>query len=440
MKDFRKNTISIAINNILVNFFALISSILIARALQPERQGLVILVMLIANLLGQFVSPATQTATSYLINKEKAGRTAVASVVLWLSVVLPILFSMIVLVLSYFGFNFGLANEYISVKSAIIFSLIFLFLILPRVNLLGILYAIEKYKLSNKINLTAELLVFILASIQYFVGKLTLQGVLYSYVIAYSLSIILTLILLRSENIVFNWPDAKLLKKFIKYSLPIYYTSLMQSLQQRGNIIVLGLFLSLRDVGIFGIGYNIADKLNEIVKPIAVTHLPRAAQMSAGGGDEKAAKDVSEILAKIMAIFIIILPFFWFTIYLLLPIFYGSQYRASIPIVMIISIGVICVSMSRILNNLLAVYHLQRLNSIAITITTVLNLSLSLIVLKLGLGVLAVAGALSLSYLINFLIQLHFIYKYLKVRLSLRPDFGWAYQIIFSFIKWRKAV
>ncbi len=438
MSDFRENTKSVAINNVLVNVFAIFSSILIARALQPERQGLVILIMLIANLLGQFVSPATQTATSYLINKEKAERSAVASVVLWLSIVSPIMFSFLVLILSHFGFNFGLANGYISIRSALIFSLVFLFLVLPRVNLLGILYAIEKYRLSNKINLTAELSVFVLVTIQFFFGRLTLQDVLYSYIIAYLLSIILTVIFLRSENIGFTWPDFKLLKKFVKYSSPIYYTSLMQSIQQRGNTMILGIFLTLKDVGIFGIGYNISDKLNEIVKPIAVTHLPRAAQMSAGKDNAMVANDVSGILGKIMAIFIMILPFFWIAIYSLIPILYGFQYKASIPIVIIISIGVVCVSMSRILNNVLAVYHLQRLNSAAITITTIFNLSASLIVLRLGMGVLSVAVILSLAYLINFFIQLYFINKYLNFRLSIRPNFRWVFKKIQVVYKRKK--
>lgn len=427
MSEFKRNTIKIAVNNLQINVFALISSIIIARSLLPEKQGLVILVLLIANLLGQFISPATQTATSYFINKEKIDKDIIGSVVLRFSLFSSIVFSMVIL-LSYYicGFDFGLSNQYFSTSATLLFSVLYLILILPRVNLVGILYAMEKYSLSNKINFFSEFIVMFFVILLYFLKKISIPNILISYSLAYFASLIISYIYLKKEGLNFTLrPKITYYIKFFKYSLPIYYTSIVQSLQQRGTTFLMGLILTLSDVGIFGIGYTIADKLNEIVKPVIVTHLPKAAQLSSLKKDDEVAMITSNILGRVSALFIIILPFFWLVTYYLLPILYSNQYQKSVTVAIILSVGVVFISLSKILNNVFSIYHKQHLNSISITIATVVNLSLSCAALFTGMGIDTIALILSLSYFLNLVMQLYFIRRYIKISLVVVPDFKW---------------
>lgn len=420
------DTIGIGINNFIVNVIGFISSVLIARTLGPEKQGLIFLVLLIPNVLSQFVSPATQTATSYFINTGKIEKNGVATLVLILTLAFSILSSIFIVIAYASGYNFGLQNSFISTSTLVIFSIVYLFLILPRSTMVGLFYALEAYSYSNKINLIYETSVLFIVLILFLSHSLSVSLLLYTYMAANIMVLIQTFVYFKRIKLSISpWGlKSRWFFWFIGYSMPIYYTSIVQSLQQRGNLYFIGVYSTLSSVGFFGISFNLADKLNEVIKPMAVTHLPKVTQ--AANKDKKSAVSFTQgILSKSLALYSLVLPIFFFTTYIAIPLLYSKDYTKSIFLAWILSFGLISLGISKILNNVFSAFNRQQLNSYCITVSTVLNLTLTIYGLRTGFAIERIAFILSFSYILNMCLQILAIYSISGEVIKLKPDFKW---------------
>lgn len=428
MTKYRRDTIGIGINNFIINVIGFITSVLIARTLGPEKQGLVFLVLLIPNVLSQFVSPATQTATSYFINTAKIEKNGVATVVLVLTLTFSIVAGALLAIAYYLGYEFGLKNSFVSISTLVFFSIAYLLLILPRSTMVGLFYALEAYTYSNKINLIYETAVILIVLILSFTHSLSVLSLLYTYMAANILVLLQTFLYFKKIKLFINFSRLKLkwISWFVRYSMPVYYTSIVQSLQQRGNLYFIGIYSTLTSVGLFGISFNLADKLNEVIKPMAVTHLPKVTQEATN--DKKSAVLFTQgILNKSLSLYALALPVFFLATYVTIPLLYTKEYNRSISLAWILSLGLVCLGISRILNNVFSALDRQKFNSLCITVSTVFNLTLTIYSLKEGYSIEKIALILTSSYVLNMFLQVITIYLISGEMIKLKPDLKWLY-------------
>lgn len=436
--DFKKNTLSVGINNILLNIIGLFSSIIVARTLGPSNQGLIAIFLLLPTILSKFISPATQTATSYFLNSKKFSNTQISQTLYSFSLLSS--FAIALLLLLFYRPTYT-QNHYFHLTASLaisLFSSLYILFNLTRANLLGLFYAQEKYSLSNNLNLINDFLVSLLLTLLWLTSNLSVSTIILTYLIVSVLGFLITLFYFRREKIsLIPHFETKLMKKFLVYSLPLYYTNAVQSFQQRINIFFIGSYLGLTQIGIFTIAYNIAEKINEISRPLIVTHLPKVTQYHAEN-KEKSLKFTFSLVKKLLALYIIIFIPYIILIYYCVPIFYSSKYNASITPAIILSFAMIFWGITRILNNLFSATNKIIANSFILTCGLAINIigTILAILAKSNLNILVVIY--SFSFIATAIMQI--IYISLKLgknekNLNIYPDFKGLFFTLKTFKK-----
>ncbi|OQA51822.1 MAG: Polysaccharide biosynthesis protein [candidate division WS2 bacterium ADurb.Bin280] len=430
-KEFSKNTVSVGINNVAVSIFGLLTAVILARALGPVNQGILALVITVADILNKFISLGTRSSVSYFINSNKYSASRIYGTVVSSSFFLSFLLAVgVVLVyrphLTDADF-FGVADT-IYIPS---FIAIFLILNFLRANVLGVFYALEKFKIANFNNLVYFGLPSLIFIVSWPFVKINIPLVLSIYILNSVISLIL--IFKEAKKLQLNPVgkfESKLFMQILTYGLPVYYNSLSQTIQQRAGIFVISSSLGLSHVGYFTFAYSIADKLSELSKPLVVTHFPKVTQLQ-NVSTKVALSFTKSILSKLAAVYLIVLIPFIVLTPLLVPVLFSDAYRPSIVPAIILSITISSWGLIGILNNFFASCNLQLKNSIILTFGLTLNILGLSVAYFLGLGILWISIIISLSSLANFVVQLVYIKIRFKTTLAnALPDFVWVLKLI----------
>lgn len=430
---FLKNTVSVGLNNIWLNVFGFISSILVARALGPSGQGIVALIMLIPAILSKFISLGTQASASYFINSGRYKVEQVSSNVIITSVVVSILVGAGVVLFynpSYLqGYYFGLSGRYF----ISLFIAIYLVLNFVRVNMIGLFYSLEKYSLSNKFNLINEVVPVTFFLLLFVTKIFSVEWVFVGYLLTSLIGLVLIIIDFRKHKIPFKLSfDLILFKKFLVYGLPVYYNSVAQTLSQRISLFFIAGYLDMASVGYFSIAYSTAERLNELSKPIVVTHFPRAIQISSQKDKSQISSFTSSILAKLSALYAVCLVPFVILIAIFIPIFYSHSYQPSVALAIILSFGIVALGRTKILNNMYAAAGRQLTNAFILTTSLAVNTLLILAFLKLKMGLSGVALASVISYTLTLFLQIFVARKRFELKI---PYIAFDFKGLFGLAK-----
>lgn len=424
-RRFAKDTLSIGINNICLIVFGLLSSIILARSLGPSGQGLVALILVVPAVLSKFISLGTQASASYFINNRRYSIRDVVSNVITTSIIASTLVS--IGVLSIYRPGYLPEGSYLGMSGELFISsfiAIFLTLNFVRVNMIGLFYSLEKYRLSNKYNLLNEALLAVLIIGAWAFHRLNISAIFTLYIINSAVGLISISLDYRKHQIPFRLsirPD--LFREFLAYGLPVYYNSVVQTLQQRISLFFLAKYFSLASVGYYNVAYSVAERLNELSRPIVVTHFPKVIQATTKETGE-AAQLTDKVLSRLLAAYVIFeLPFI-IGVIIFLPILYSESYQASVQLAIILSFSVIALGQTKILNNLLAAMNKQATNAIMLSGGLAINIITSAVAIRAGLDFRGIALATSIAYIATLLMQTMYIKSVLKLRIRFfAPDF-----------------
>lgn len=408
MSSFLKDTSRVAFSNGIMIFFGLASSIITARYLGPEKNGIIAALLVYPGLFMTVGSLGIRQSTTYFLGKkiysEDEIKTAITQIWMFTTVISLIICFVLMRSFSNSGENilwvllalapvpFSLFNTYNS----------------------GIFLGNNDIKTFNKINWIPSLLSFLGLVIFVVALKLKVSGAL-AAAIAGPLFMACILLFknkfIQSFSFNYNWNIIKaMLSLGVVYAVALFVINL----NYRIDIIILDKLSTPFELGIYSKGAAITQYLWQIPTVLSTIVFARSSvSKNENNFSIKVAQllRLSFILVTIMAVVLIFLsPFVIITMY-------GNEFFGSIKILQILLPGVIILTIFKVMNMDLAGKGKPWISMKAMLPALILNIAVNLILIP-KYGGMGAAISSTVSYSLAGILFLYFYSKETQIPVS----------------------
>jgi O-antigen/teichoic acid export membrane protein len=404
----------------------LLLTILIARTMGPEGQGIYSLIILLPTLLTTFLNLGIGTSAVYYANLNVFSLHSIVKtnglLGLALSGISIIGGSIIILFFSDVFFN-GVSKEYLFL---ILFVTPIMFL---NIVLQTIFQGKQDFKSFNAVLLGGQFVNLLIAFIGLYIFSFGMEAAILSYIIGQTVSFIFILILLKKKHRV-QLKKGKLDKTYIgkalNFGLKSHISNILAFLNYRSDILLLSFFLNPAAVGLYTVAVNIVERLWIISNSISTVLFPKIASLD---NDETKNQLTAFISRQSFIITIVISIFLVFISEPIILLLFGEEYRKSVPVLLWLLPGIISGSVSKIIANDFAGRGKPELNLYVSIVTVSINILLNIILIP-RFGMIATAFASSATYTLNLIVKL-FIFKRIthysikEFTLFSKSDFQW---------------
>jgi O-antigen/teichoic acid export membrane protein len=394
--EFIKNTLMTLISQGLTLVLALGSSIVIARVLGPEGQGLYSLLIMLPAVLIAFTNFGIGSASVYYIGKKQFSLPNMLGANIMFSMLFSLvaIFIALIIVVFFSGKAFpGITSQYLLLSLTLIPCQLFF-------NYgLNFLLGVQNIKKYNLMIVFRSLIFLALLSIFYFSSLLGVITAIVSLFLSFSLICVLLFYEAKKEanGVIFSI-NRTMMKAFWGYGGKVYLANIFAMLHKRIDIFLINIFLNPLAVGYYAIAAALSERIWLISQSAGTVLFPR---VSSETNDKRLKEFTPRVCRNILMITLLIAVSFYFISRWLITFFYSDQYAASVFPFQILLIGMVSISGSRILSTDLAgrnkVGANILLNLLSLTINIVLN-----IVLIPPYGIAGAAWATTISYTITF--------------------------------------
>lgn len=383
---------------------------ILSRWLGPEGLGLFATIVIIIEFIYKIVNPGLDTSAVYFISSRKFNFKNYVSTYFVNSIIVFLLGISILLLLH----NFNIIASYFNVIS---FSII-------TENILGIslyffsflLYefgvkiplGLQQFKQYNKLQMIKPFILFILLLTSSILFNAELNLVL----IIIGVSFFIPALFYWQFAIPFGikW-DRQITKKSFKYGIKVMLGSIIQFINYRADIILIGYFLSGADVGWYFLSVLIAERLLFLTQATSTILLPAA---SSSAGQSKKTPLLSRLnFSVVLAGSVIIgLSAYW-----IVPLIFSSKYVNSVLPLIILLPGIISLSVSKLLSADLGARGLPQYSMYVSILNFILNIALNIILIP-KIGIAGAALSSTISYTAALLFQAYFYKRITNIPLS----------------------
>lgn len=403
---YKRNVSSNIINQIIKISFGFLISILIARALGPEKQGYIAYILLVLGIIASYAPLGINNATVYFQKRDgiseqnlfQTNTTYLFLNFLIITIILLILYSFKLFMSDYPVFYlFG----------AIIY--IFSSYLVSNHNLFFL--GNENIVESNKYAIQAFFTKAVIITLLYILAYLNA----YTYFAITVLALLLNAILLnRKLSFTFHFQmDWKLLKQEFSYGLIVYFSSLFIFLNYRIDQILIKYMKGNADLGVYTIAVTLAELLFVIPTGISSALTARLVNCK----DELIKRKTTSQTIKFSFYVCMVLCFVGMAGSFLVPYVYGAAYKKAILSTIILLVGIIFASLGRVsfpyfFASGKAFFHL-----VITFITLLLNLGLNFVFIpKYGIHGAALASSISyciygIYYIVLFVVKEKFTFR-----------------------------
>jgi O-antigen/teichoic acid export membrane protein len=428
-----KNSVLTFTRNIAIVILGLLTTILIARCLGPEKQGMYALIILLPNMLVTFMDLGIGPATVFYIGQQKYKVQTIISTNIILAIFLSFLSSIIgsLIILLYSESIFS------GISFSILFSILGVLPILFLNNFIQFVFqGIEDFKSFNVIAVIGKVVNLIALIITIYLLPLDLKGALLSFVLGNLTSTILIIYIIIKKKLKISAKSFSIpfVKDSLKYGLKAHLSNIVSFLNYRADILLISYFLSPVSVGIYNIAVNIAERLWIVSKPVATVMLPRISS-----SDETKQNELTAVAARnVLFLSILFSIAFYFFADIVIDLLFGKEYMESSVALKILLPGITLFSVERILSNSLAGKGKPELNLYTSLFTVTCNIILNIILIPIY-GLNGAALATSISYTLTFIIKIMIYTNLTKSKLVnilfLRKSDFTAYKNIIKALK-----
>ena len=393
--SFSRNFIFTSSGQILAFVVGLAFSILVARQLGPEGQGVFALWLLIPTLAARFVHFGFDAATTYFIKENSFTLVDITSAALALiftffivAMALPLLLYLEVIG-PFAGLHLQIA--FILVPMAALF--------LTRTLFFGYLVGQNRLKLHSVLSVAeASLpLIFLLAALSF--DQITPTSVMVSIFASIVLVVFVLMIRIRVK---FTRLNPTYIAAAARYGIKSWLNNLANQLIYRVDMLLIAYFLGPLEVGLYSISVLLVEKLWFFLNAVGNALFPTVRELSMHEGARITASitRINFFITAILLVVLLVLAKFF--IWLL----FGASYTGSvIPLYWLLP-GSLALSVAKVL-----VYHLGAINRLDLAIKSsmpalVLNTVLNLFLIP-SHGIVGAAVATSISYLFYAMISIH---------------------------------
>lgn len=374
MSTLGKNSIITFISNIFILFIGMLSSIIIARLLGPQNQGIYSLVILIPNIISTFLIFGVDVSSIYKIGKEKENKKKDINFFISLAIVIS-LFSFIVSTPVVFLLKNRLLNE---INTNYILLALLLSPIMIFNKIIGSIFkGLENFYIFNIVSILQKILFFISVLMLFISAKLNIVilGLVFSSIV----QTFYLLFKLRNKDNKFKFRlTYEETKESISYGLKVYLSNLITFLNYRFDIIIMKVFLPLSSIGYYSVAVSIVEKIWIVSSSISTVIFPRLS----GSSSNTERNNITGIMTRIVfSITLIISIILFFASDFLIPILFSEDYIESIIPLKILLIGIFFLSFSRVLSNDISARGYPQINTLLSLINFIINISLNILLI-----------------------------------------------------------
>ncbi|URT70553.1 flippase [Cytobacillus firmus] len=400
--SFVKNTIMTLSRQISGILLGLLASIIIARSLGPEGNGLYQLIVLLPTTLMTLLNLGVGTSSVYYVGQKKYDikdiiktNTASGAVLSLAAVIIGLIGVM------FFSDKFfeGVPPNY----------LYFILLIMPLLMLndfyLVIFQGVQDFKSFNSLALLRQLAALITLVLFIFVLRIGLVGTVIAFIAGVVTQFIVTLILLN-KNLKTNLFSGSFSKAYFKESFSFgfkaHFSNVLSFINYRADIYLISMFLNPAAVGLYGVAVSIAERLWIVSQSISSVLYPVISSSS----DVDSKNKLTSVISRNVLFFSIIAGIvFYFASDLIFRLLFGEAYADSSDILKMLLPGIILFSVDRILSNDLAGRGKPELNMYTSIFTVASNIILNILLIP-KIGIAGAAVSTSVTYSLSTLVKM----------------------------------
>lgn len=411
--SFFRNSIMNFSSNILTIILGLLTTVIIARTLGVEGQGIFTLITLLPTMLMTFMNFGIAPATVYYIGREKYSMNTIVTT----NIILGLALSLLAMVVG-LGAAFLFENTFFDGVPMV--ALLSILLVMPLLFFNSFLQAVyqgtQNFKRYNTINVTSKLIQVIFLVLMFVVLDLTITEVLISFAVGAMLPTLLIVGYLRKDGVQFKFKNFSkdLTKDCFKYGYKAHLSNIVAFLNYRIDILLISFFLNPAAVGIYNVAVSIAERLWIFSQPVSAALFPRIATIE----NEQERNELTTMTARNVLYLSALFGFFFFAlsdwaVYVL----FGKEYEQASATIKILLIGITLFSAERILSNDIAGRGRPEINLYTSIFTVSSNIILNIILIpKLGFN--GAALATSITYSLTFFVKLYIFMRITRVNIS----------------------
>jgi len=406
---------SIFIRDVVLFVTTLLTGIVIARYLGPEKMGIWTLLLLIPGYAEAFGRLQLDVSSVYFIGKRKIKFGEAAFILHSVSVIMVTVIALV----GFLNIDF-LHNQIFKNVEMDVQGLIYgVFLIIPLrfiyINYSYLLIAREKVKSYNKLVIIQALTTSVLSIVMIMLMDFGILGALIGNIIGLLISIIYGATKVNSIDRMRPNFNTSLIIEMAKYSAHLYVNGLVGFFQNNVSTLIAAYYVTPAQIAFFALGKSMSEVSTRMV-PAAVNTIlfPHVSSSS----DEKGS---IELVARSFRVTLLIISTTTVILfYLIKPIvfiLYGEDYYPLIDIFVIIITSVVMVQSSSVLMSYLTgsgkVHLLPKLSILPLLLQILLSFFL-----VPDLGILGIAVSYAISSACLFIFQVVFFLKLTEIKLK----------------------
>ncbi len=395
---------------LVVFFIGIGNNVIISRLLGPESLGVFAIIIVTVELILRIVNPGIDSSAIYFISNKRFDFKEYISTYLINAIIIIVLGIIILLLLNQIGtitlfsetINLNFISDFFTV--IVFYFIAFLFYEFGVKIPLGL----ERFNEYNKIQLLKPIILFALLIVSSFIFTINLDSVL--LIVGLSFIIPGLLYWRMALPINFSWKKEPA-KKSLRFGIKIMLGNLLQYLNYRTDILLIGFFLSGTEVGWYYVSVIIAERLLFLTQATSTILFPSASS-------SEFQREKTPILSRLnfTVVFagsvIIGLSAYW-----LVPLLFSAEYSNSVLPLIVILPGIIALSVSKILSADFISRGLPQYSLYVSLLNFCLNISFNIILIP-KMGIAGAALSSTLSYTAALFLQIYFYHKLTDISLT----------------------
>lgn len=405
MSTFIKDILSVGVSKILIILFGLTTSIIVARVLGPERNGIIAALLVYPSLFMSIGSLGIRQSTTYFLGKniftEGQIKTAITQIWLFTTVFSVAICFVLIRYLSKSGENMWL----------VVLALLPIPFALFNTYNSGIFLGKNQIGTFNKINWIPTLIIFVVTSVLVMWFSFGISGYLIA-LIAGPLFISGILLFknkfIRAFSFNYNWV---IIRKMLSLGLVYALALLVINLNYRIDIILLDNLSSAFETGIYSKGVSVTEYLWQIPMLLSTVVFAR----SAVSKDDRAfSLKVAQLLRlSFLAIGLVAFALFLLSKFVII-LMYGESFKGSIMVLNMLLPGVLLLTIFKVINMDLSGKGKPWVSLKAMIPALMINVVLNIVFIP-KYGAVGAALASTISYSFAALLFIYFYSRVIKI-------------------------
>lgn len=413
-----KYSLQTFLSKIIFMLVGFVSSIIVVKIIGPSGKGFLSLFYALFGICTSVFILSIGNGIIYYINKKIDTKHIILN-----SIFFGFCVFAITLLFSIFTKNF--ISDYLNDYSKLLLITIIFFFGLTIFDRIfdALLIGLKRSKQYNLLQILRQILFFSLLYFTYL--KYDIDDpklIILISLFAVFIKIIFTIFYFRIDNLFKNSKISYFyLDKIVKYSLKAHIGVVVQKLNSKFDVIIVGLILPLDQLGYYSIALLFSEFIWIIPDSVGTFLFPI---LSEGNNKKLKALTTSKINRIVMPLIILGTIFILFFSNFLIPYFYGTEFINSLLPLLILSFGSVFFATSKILTKYFSGIGQPIINSNGALYAFIIN-SILTYFLTIEFGLVGAAISSSFAY---FLMMLY----YLKLFFKMNPDLKFSNVFIFS--------